>query len=82
MRRRATLSEARISQRAGSIFVKRGNGAPTRDVAAAMGLTRPAFVQRLGAEWPLFRRAIVQPIRTPGKISARLDERNACRAAR
>src|SRR4030095_10481501 len=74
MGRHRILSDEEILRRARAVFVERGYAARTRDIAAAIGMSWPALVLRFGGKWELFRRAMVEPIRTPSTLPAVAQE--------
>ena len=67
MARRPTLTNEEILARARSVFVERGYGARTRQVAAAVGLTWGAIALRFGSKQALFTQAMAAPAREPGE---------------
>jgi AcrR family transcriptional regulator len=62
MARPPTLSDEEIVARARAIFVERGFGARTKQIAAAVGLTWGAIALRFGSKRSLFTRAMAGPV--------------------
>ena len=58
MGRHKTLTDQDILQRARPVFLMRGLGARTRDVAAAVGLTWGAIALRFGSKRAMFEQAM------------------------
>ena len=58
---RPTITDDEILRRARSVFVERGYGARTRQIAAAVGLTWGAIVLRFSDKRELFMRAMARP---------------------
>lgn len=63
MARPPTLTDDEILLRARAVFVERGYGARTPEIAAAVGLSWGALVFRFGGKAELFRRAMAESIR-------------------
>jgi AcrR family transcriptional regulator len=61
MTRRPTLTDDEILRRARAVFVERGYGARTRQIAAAVGLTWGAIVLRFRDKRQLFLQATARP---------------------
>jgi AcrR family transcriptional regulator len=61
MARHPVLTDDEIIRRARRVFLERGYGARTREIAAAVGLTWGAVVLRFGGKWELFERAMADP---------------------
>src|SRR4030095_4874175 len=68
MARRPTLTDDEILRRARSVFVERGYGARTRQIAAAVGLTWGAIALRFRDKRELFRRAMARPHAESGEL--------------
>lgn len=61
MARRSQLTDDEIVARARPVFVERGEGARTRQIAAAVGLTWGAITRRFGSKRALMERALAPP---------------------
>lgn len=68
MARRPTLTDEEILARARSVFVERGYGARTKQIAAAVGLTWGAIALRFGDKRALFTHAMGGPVCSPGDL--------------
>jgi AcrR family transcriptional regulator len=75
MTRRPTLTDDEILRRARSVFVERGYGARTRQIAAAVGLTWGAIALRFNDKRELFRRAMARP--SPKSCELELEQAGA-----
>jgi AcrR family transcriptional regulator len=68
MARPPTLTDDEILQRARAVFVERGYGARTAEIAAAVGLSWGALVFRFGGKAELFRRAMADSVWGSGAV--------------
>jgi AcrR family transcriptional regulator len=66
MARPQTLSDEEIAARARVVFVERGFGARTKQIAAAVGLTWGAIALRFGSKRSLFTRVMAEPVHPSG----------------
>ena len=67
MARPPTLSDEEIAARARAVFVERGFGARTKQIAAAVGLTWGAIALRFGSKRSLFTRVMAEPVYPSGR---------------
>lgn len=68
MARRPVLTDEEILARARPVFVERGYGARTKQIAPAVGLTWGAIARRFGDKRTLFTRAMAGPVCGPGDL--------------
>jgi AcrR family transcriptional regulator len=66
MARSPVLGNEEVLRRARSVFVERGYGARTKQIAQAVGLTWGAIALRFGSKWQLFQAAMAAPVFEPG----------------